>query len=208
MRFLLYWVYSNTERGLYFMATRKSQRIGIWIIAIVLTLGTLGSFLVMGLSISNQKVDLAQYKKTQDQQKAAAQYGAYISQPLPGYSTRTFDASSVTKLNVEILTEGAGTVIKSTDTVNCSYFGWLSTGKVFDSSNKKSDLTSTVASDTPISFALNSVITGWTEGLTGVKVGSVVRLTIPADKAYGAQESGVIPANSPLEFIVIIHKVE
>jgi FKBP-type peptidyl-prolyl cis-trans isomerase len=189
------------------MATRKSQRIGIWIIAIVLTLGTLGSFLVMGLSISNQKVDLAQYKKVQEQQKAAAQYGAYISQPLPGYSTRIFDAASVTKLNVEILTEGTGDVVKTTDTINCSYFGWMADGKVFDSSNKASDLKTKVASDKPTSFALSSVIAGWTEGLTGVKVGSVVRLTIPAAKAYGAQESGIIPANSPLEFIVIVHKI-
>ena len=57
-------------------------------------------------------------------------------------------------------------------------------------------------------MSLSGVIKGWTEGLTGVKVGSTVRLTIPADKAYGAQGSGIIPANAPLEFIVQVHKID
>jgi FKBP-type peptidyl-prolyl cis-trans isomerase FkpA/FKBP-type peptidyl-prolyl cis-trans isomerase FklB len=188
------------------MATPRSQRIGIWAIAIVLTLGTLGSFLVMGLSVRNQSVDQAQQQKQYDeylkQQKLASQLNADNSEPLAGYSARIFDPANVTKLNVEVLTEGTGEVIKATDSINSSYFGWTSDGKIFDSSKKKS------TDDTPITFPLSGVIPGWTEGLTGVKVGSVVRLTIPSDKAYGAQGSGNIPADSPLEFIVEIHKID
>jgi FKBP-type peptidyl-prolyl cis-trans isomerase len=188
------------------MATPKSQRIGIWIIAIVLTAGTLGSFLVMGLSVKNQAADQAeqqkQYDDYQKQNKLASQLNADNSDPLVGYSSRMFDATSVTKLKVEVLTEGTGATVKATDSINSSYFGWTADGKIFDSSKKKS------SDDAPITFSLSGVITGWTEGLTGQKVGSVVRLTIPADKAYGAQESGIIPANSPLEFIVEIHKID
>lgn len=188
------------------MATPKSQRIGIWVIAIVLTLGTLGSFLVMGLSVKNQAADQAlqqkQYNDYMEQQKMASQLNADNSEPLTGYTARTFDAASVSKLKVEILKEGTGETVKATDSINSSYFGWTSDGKIFDSSKKKS------ADDKPTTFSLSGVISGWTEGLTGVKAGSVVRLTIPADKAYGAQESGIIPANSPLEFIVAIHKID
>lgn len=192
------------------MATPKSQRIGIWVIAIVLMLGTLGSFLVMALSVKNQAIDTANqqvaqeeaYKAYLEQQKSAAKLNAENSEALVGYSTRTFDAASITKLSVEVLKEGSGATLKSSDTVGCSYFGWTSDGKIFDSSKKKS------SADSPAEFALTSVISGWTEGLTGQKVGSVVRLSIPSAKAYGATGSGVIPANAPLEFIVIINNVK
>jgi len=180
------------------MATPRSQRVGIWIIAIVLTLGTLGSFLVMALSVQNQTADQVQQQKAYDdylaQQKVAAQQNADKSDVLAGYAARKFDAAGVTKLTVE--------TVKSTDSINSSYFGWTSDGKIFDSSKKKD------ADDKPVTFTLSGVIAGWTEGLTGVKVGSVVRLTIPSEKAYGAQGSGAIPANSPLEFIVEIHKLD
>jgi len=188
------------------MATPRSQRIGIWVIAIVLAIGTLGSFLVMGLSVKNQAVDQAAQQKQYDdylkQQKLASQLNADNSEPLVGYTTSTFDPDSVTSLKVEVLTEGSGAVVKATDSINSSYFGWTSDGKIFDSSKKKS------ADDKPVKFALSGVISGWTEGLTGLKVGSVVRLMIPADKAYSSQESGIIPANSPLAFIVEIHKID
>lgn len=188
------------------MATPKSQRIGIWIITIVMIAGTLGSFLVMGLSLKNEQTDAATQQKQYDeylaQQKSAAKLSADNSEPLDGYGVTAFNASDITSLKTEVLKEGTGKVIKKTDTIKASYFGWLSDGTIFDSSNKKS------ADDAPVSFALSGVISGWTEGLTGQKVGSVLRLSIPSDKAYGTQASGIIPANSPLEFIVIIHSIE
>lgn len=188
------------------MATPKSQRIGIWIIAIVLTIGTLGSFLAMILGNQNQAADQIQQQKAYNdslaQQKAASQLNADNSEALPEYNVNTFDPTKVDKLKVEILKDGSGDAIKATDSINSSYFGWSSNGKIFDSSKKKG------VNDKPITFPLSGVIPGWTEGLTGVKVGSVVRLMIPADKAYGAQGSGIITANSPLEFIVEIHKID
>lgn len=188
------------------MATPKSQRIGIWIVAIVLTVGTLGSFLVMGLSVNNQKIDQAEYQKQYDEylasQKASSQTNAANSEAFGGYSARQFDSASVSKLNVEVLKHGDGEIIKATDSINSSYFGWLSDGTIFDSSKKIG------LDDSPVTFSLSGVISGWTEGLTGINVGSIVRLTIPADKAYGAQDSGIIPANSPLEFIVEVHKID
>lgn len=182
------------------MATPKSQRIGIWIITIVLMLGTLGSFVAMGLTMQNQKIDAAAQQKQQEEMLAEYQKSA---EPLEGYEARKFDASSVTELKVEVLKEGTGEVVKETDSINSSYFGWTSDGNIFDSSKKKD------SADAPIAFSLNGVIKGWSEGLTGVKVGSVVRLSIPSEKAYGKSGSGSsIPADSPLEFIVEIHGIE
>ncbi len=187
------------------MATPRSQRIGIWIIAILMLLGVFGTSAAMMLSPKIQSIDQAQqkkdYEKYLEQQNKAIQANADNSEPLAGYSSRIFDANSVTKLNVEVLKRGTGPKIKETDSISSSYFGWTSNGKIFDSSKKKS------ADDKAISFSLSGVIPGWTNGLTGIEEGSVVRLTIPADLAYGPQVSVTIPANSPLEFIVEIHKI-
>lgn len=186
------------------MATSNSQRIGIWVIAGVLLVGTLGGFIAMMLAPANQQVDQAELAKqqatVQEQQRAAAAERAKSAEPLDGYAAAAFDAAGVTELKKEVLVQGAGDTIKETDTVNVSYFGWLADGTIFDSSKRS-------GTNAPIEFPLNGVIAGWTEGLKGEKVGSTVKLTIPANKAYGPQAQGSIPANSPLAFIVTINKV-
>jgi FKBP-type peptidyl-prolyl cis-trans isomerase len=186
------------------MATPRSQRIGIWIIAIVMIIGTLGSFAVMVLANNNARKDQADQAKAyadyQKQQQQAAEASAASDQPLPGYTATPFNASDVTVLKKEVLNQGTGATLTATDSINVSYFGWLSSGRIFDSSQKS-------GKDTPIDLSLSGVIPGWTEGLTGQKVGSTIKLTIPAAKAYGAQASGIIPANSPLEFILTIHSI-
>ena len=191
------------------MASR-AQQVGIWVIAGVLTVGTLGSFVIGILANDNQAKDTATQQSTYEkqlaeytaQQKKAAEENAANSEPLDGYSASTFDAASVTALQKEILVAGTGDEVKMTDSINASYFGWTSDGKIFDSSNKKD------ANDAPVTFSLSGVIKGWTEGLTGQRVGSTIKLTIPADLGYGPTGSGVIPANAPLVFIVTIHKID
>jgi len=193
------------------MSATKGQQIGIWIIAIVLTVGTIGSFVAIVLQNENQAKDSvtqqADYEKQlaeyQEQQKAAAKENADNSIAIEGYSAAPFDAASVSALQKEILVAGTGDEVKATDSINASYFGWTSDGVIFDSSTKKDTNT-----NTPVTFSLASVIKGWTEGLTGQRVGSTVKLTIPADLAYGASGSGTIPANAPLVFIVVINSIE
>lgn len=191
-------------------STTRAQQIGIWIIAVVLTVGTIGSFIVLILANDNSTKDAATSQASQAAQiaqdtasaKAQAQTNADNSIALTGYSTDTFDPASVTALQKDILVAGTGDEVKSTDSISASYFGWTSDGVIFDSSTKKDTNT-----DTPVTFALSSVIKGWTDGLTGQRVGSTIELTIPADQAYGATASGIIPANSPLKFIVVIHSI-
>ena len=189
------------------MATTKSQRIGIWVIAITMLAGTIGTFVTYAISVSGSSSSSSSnneelLKQYQEQQKTAAKENAAKAEALTGYSAGAFDAASVKELKVETLVEGTGDALKADSSIKASYFGWLSTGEIFDSSKKKN------TDDAPITFSLTGVIKGWTEGLTGVKVGSVVRLTIPADKAYGSTGSGIIPANAPLQFIVQIHSIE
>jgi peptidylprolyl isomerase len=89
-------------------------------------------------------------------------------------------------LAYRVLKPGTGTKQpKPTDTVVVNYTGWTTDGKMFDS---------TVTRGEPISFKLDQVIKGWTEGLPLMKVGEVTRFWIPANLAYGDKPSGGRPA--------------
>ena len=98
-------------------------------------------------------------------------------------------------LKYQVLKQGTGTVSpKATDTVNVHYHGTLLDGTVFDSSVERGQ---------PISFPLNGVIPGWTEGLQLMKVGDKFKFEIPANLAYGpTSPSAKIPPNSTLVFEV------
>ncbi len=145
-------------------------------------------------SAAQQQADLL--KQIQEQQKEAAPKEA-----LPGHSAAPFDAASVTELKVETLTEGDGPAATAESTVSANYFGWTSDGKIFDSSSAGG-----VAA--PVDFPLSGVIKGWTQGLTGVKQGSTVKLLIPAEMAYGATDNGDGRPFGPLAFIIELKSVK
>ena len=89
---------------------------------------------------------------------------------------------------------------KATDTVRVHYEGMLPDGTVFDSSYKRGE---------PISFPLNGVIAGWTEGLQLMSVGSKYKLYIPYHLGYGERGAGAsIPPYSALVFTVELLGIE
>ena len=104
-------------------------------------------------------------------------------------------------LKYQVLKQGAGTASpKATDTVNVHYHGTLLNGTVFDSSVERGQ---------PISFPLNRVIPGWTEGLQLMKVGDKFKFEIPANLAYGENSpTPTIPPNSTLVFEVELLGIE
>ncbi|HEV7302131.1 MAG TPA: FKBP-type peptidyl-prolyl cis-trans isomerase [Tepidisphaeraceae bacterium] len=102
-------------------------------------------------------------------------------------------------LQIEKTTEGDGASPKPTDTVKVHYTGTLIDGTKFDSSVDRGE---------PISFPLNGVIPGWTEGLQLMKVGGKAKLVIPPALGYGASGQGPIPPNATLVFDVELLGIE
>ena len=99
-------------------------------------------------------------------------------------------------LQIEEITEGTGPEAKSGQNVKVHYTGWLTDGKKFDSSKDRGQ---------PFGFKLGGgqVIRGWDEGVEGMKVGGVRKLTIPPELGYGARGAGgVIPPGATLVFEV------
>ncbi len=97
-------------------------------------------------------------------------------------------------LQYEELTAGEGASPTEEDTVKVHYRGTLIDGTEFDSSYSRNK---------PVSFPLNGVIPGWTEGLQMMKEGGKARLVIPADLAYGPGGMGnAIGPNETLVFEV------
>jgi len=98
-------------------------------------------------------------------------------------------------------TPGTGQEVKASDTVTVDYTGAVAaTGVIFQSS---------LDTGQPVTFPLNQVIKGWTDGVPGMKVGGTRRLLIPAAQAYGANPPGGsgIPANADLVFDITLHKI-
>jgi len=97
-------------------------------------------------------------------------------------------------LQYEVITEGTGIKPGARSNVTCHYHGSLIDGTVFDSSVKRGQ---------PATFPLNRVISGWTEGLQLMGVGSKWRFFIPPNLAYGDRQTGSdIGPNSTLIFEV------
>lgn len=100
------------------------------------------------------------------------------------------------------VTQGTGREVQPGDTVTVDYTGALvESGIIFESSYDRGE---------PVTFQLDGVIKGWTEGIPGMKVGGTRRLVIPAAMAYGAnpREGSGIPPNAPLVFDVTVHDAQ
>jgi hypothetical protein len=102
-------------------------------------------------------------------------------------------------LQYEVLKQGTGAKPAATDTVKVHYEGKLLDGTVFDSSVQRGE---------PVSFPLNRVIPGWTEGVQLMTVGSKYKFVIPSELAYGDQGAGPIPPHSVLQFEVELLSIE
>ncbi len=100
------------------------------------------------------------------------------------------------ELRIEDLRPGTGPAAKAGDNVTVHYVGTLTNGSKFDSSRDRGK---------GFSFPLGRgrVIKGWDQGVAGMQVGQLRRLTIPPHLAYGADGFGsVIPPNATLVFEV------
>jgi len=184
------------------MATKKSQRIFIWVIAIVMTVGTVAGFIAMMIAPTNQKIDqaaqekaIAEYQKQAEKQEAERLESL---RPLDGYQAEAFDAAAVTSLQTDVLVEGSGEALQKDSPLNINYFGWTADGKIFDSTNINGV---TTPND---QLTMTTVIEGWKKGLVGKKIGSTVKLMVPTELAYGENAAASGRPEGPLAFIVEI----
>ena len=97
--------------------------------------------------------------------------------------------STVSGLYYIVEAEGSGANPTSTDDVTVAYKGYFTNGNVFDESDANG-----------ISFNLQGVIKGWTEGIPYFKEGGSGQLFIPAHLGYGSQGRGSIPGGAVLIF--------
>ena len=101
-------------------------------------------------------------------------------------------------LQYQVLRPGTGNSPKASDNVKVNYEGRLIDGTIFDSSYKRGEA---------VTFPLNQVIKGWTEGLQLMKEGGKYRLFVPANLGYGEAGNADIEPNSVLIFDVELLQV-
>ena len=108
---------------------------------------------------------------------------------------------SVASLEITDVFEGTGDEVPAGATITAHYTGALcKNGIIFQSSHDFGK---------PITFGLNQVIRGWTDGVPGMKVGGMRRLIIPAALAYGERSPAAnIPANSDLVFDIELTAIQ
>ena len=134
-------------------------------------------------------------KKLQEQEQELAKVKAAEGEKFLAENAKR-DEVTVTEsgLQYEVLTTGEGDKPNADSTVRVHYNGTLPDGTVFDSSYERGQ---------PAEFPVNGVISGWTEALQLMPVGSKWKLSIPYNLAYGEQGSqGAIPPYATLVFDV------
>lgn len=119
------------------------------------------------------------------------------------YLKANTDKSEITTtasgLQYEVVESGEGDTPAATDSVTVHYTGRLLDGTVFDSSVQRGE---------PVTFPLDRVIPGWTEGLQLMPVGAKYRFWIPSELAYGEKAPPAIGPNQVLDFEVELIGIE
>lgn len=139
--------------------------------------------------------DATQAKSAKDSEKNQSEGVAYLVEN----QKREGVVVTESGLQYEILIDADGEKPAAEDTVQVHYHGTLIDGTVFDSSVERAQ---------PATFPLNRVISGWTEGVQLMSVGSKYRFHIPSELAYGDRTAGKITPHSTLIFDVELLSIE
>jgi len=136
--------------------------------------------------------------------RAAVLLGSLAALTACGSSSPVAPDQSNIEYSQTDLTVGTGPEAVTGSTVNVTYAGWLYSDTATDKKGTQFD-----ASSFSFVVGANTVIKGFEQGVTGMKVGGVRRLIIPPSLAYGSQGNGsVIPPNAALVFDVQLNSVQ
>jgi FKBP-type peptidyl-prolyl cis-trans isomerase FkpA len=154
----------------------------------------LSALLVLTLFISCTK----EIKVKDEENEAPIDYVAKNEQEIVDYIAKNkLEAKKSNSGLYYVITDpGTGTQPTASSNVTVAYKGYFTNGSVFDESDAAG-----------ISFGLNQVIKGWTEGIPLLKTGGSGILLVPAHLGYGNNAMGPIPGGSVLIFDVKLIKV-
>lgn len=144
----------------------------------------------------NEFQDLQVTLQQIEQQKAGEEAQAALEEGnkfLENNAEREGVVTTESGLQYEVLVLGDGPQPADTSMVEVHYHGTLIDGTVFDSSRDRGE---------PVTFPLNRVISGWTEGVQLMPEGSTYKFYIPPSLGYGERGTGPIPPNAVLVFEV------
>ena len=197
------------------LKTSLKTRIAIIVIAVMLLGSTVALYMGIVMSYGNGGTStVAQSEKEERLQELFNEYQERLAAQAAELSTKYFDtfkpqlervrafnAADITAIATKDLVVGTGAEMTEGDTNYMAYYlGWLADETIFDSSFDSTD--SPTALKTPL--AGGNLIEGWNQGILGMKIGGIREISIPAELAYGGEENGSIPANSPLKFVVML----
>jgi FKBP-type peptidyl-prolyl cis-trans isomerase len=100
------------------------------------------------------------------------------------------------------LKPGSGKAAKTGQTVTIHYVAKFVDGKEFDNTRKK---------DAPVTFVLganDAPIKGWNEGVAGMLIGEIRKITLPPELAYGTDGNQLVPPSTTVEFDVELIRAE
>lgn len=173
---------------------RRTDRVIAWFFAGIFLISISALTIAVIISMMQSGSDSSQQSSTKE---------ANIKDRLKGTKLANFTpVDKVDSLQAQDTVTGTGKEAKAGDRVRVDYTGALAaTGEIFESSKD---------SGQTVSFLLNEVIAGWSQGIPGMKEGGTRRLLIPAELAYGdnPQPGSPIPPGAALVFDVTLHKVE
>jgi peptidylprolyl isomerase len=140
------------------------------------------------------------FKRSANNEKSAVENNAIAKDFLTQNKLVEDVVETTSGLQYQVLQQGGGTEHPSASSkVKVHYHGSLLDGTVFDSSVERGE---------PISFGLNQVIRGWTEGVQLMVVGDKFKFYIPSELGYGNRSAGQIVPGSLLIFEVELLEIQ